>query len=304
MKFAFPKIPRSVVIKLIILILILFSPEIFGQIDTIQLDKINVETKEIKKKERKEKRESDKEYVKGRRFRIGTSFIFGHYKTVTRIESPNGLLGVSLGFEELLGFDDTGVIPKFEFQYSFNRKSAIYAEFFRISRDSRLDVFEGFDWGDIEIPDDAGIVDLYFDTQIWSIGYMYSFINKPHAELSFFANVFVLGVKTGIDYKAENLKDDLDFTAPLPSFGYKFSYEILKRTRFGGSHSFFFLRIGDYSGTIQSFCLFLDYEIKKWVRLGLAYNDFALNITTEADNYRGIIEYGYKGAGLKMMFIF
>ena len=196
------------------------------------------------------------------------------------------------------------IIPKFDLQHSFTPHSSLYAEYYNISRKSSYDVDEGFDWGDIEIPDEAGIVDVFLNTQIWSVGYMYSFINKPNAEISFFANFFILGLYTGLDQEERDIHNHYRLTAPLPSFGYRFSYEILPKVRFGGTHSFFFLRIGDYSGSINNFKLNLDYRAVKWMSIGLSYTKFDLNVTSEAREFKGIIEYAYNGPGLFLQFVF
>ena len=161
-----------------------------------------------------------------------------------------------------------------------------------------------FDWGDIEVPEDVGEASFFFNTQIWSFGYMYSFINKPDAELSFFANVFILGVNTGLDVENRDIHDRFGITAPLPSFGYRFSYEILPKVRFGGTHSLFFLQIGDYGGTINNVKLNLDYRALKWLSAGISYSKFNLDINAQKKNFKGNIKYAYEGPGLYLQVLF
>lgn len=276
----------------------------FSQSDSMQLVSIKKTNKISKKDKKAEKKRLDREYIQGRRWKITTSYIDANLDSYIQFEGSNGVLGVKLSLEDFLGFKKNKVIPKFDFQYSFNRYSSIYAEYYNIARSSTHDIDEGFDWGDIEIPDDIGVVDLFFNTQIWSVGYMYSFINKPHAELSFFANIFLLGIKTGLDVDRRNIRKRFGITAPLPSFGYRFNYEILPKVRFGGTHSLFFLQISDYGGTINNFKLNLDYRAFKWLSTGISYSRFDLNINAQAKKFKGHIKYAYEGPGLYLQFIF
>jgi len=201
---------------IIIIVIILNTYSSFSQTEPLQKDSIN-QTGKISRKDKKViKKEADKIYLEGRRWKINTSFIAAKLDSYIQFEGPNGILGVKLDLEDQLGFKKNRAIPKFDFQYSFNRHSSLYAEFYNITRSSSLDIDEGFDWGDIEVPDDAGVVDIFVNTRIWSLGYMYSFINKPHAEISLC--VFVL-VKQ--DLSRNNIRNLL--ILPLPCQFWKFN---------------------------------------------------------------------------------
>ena len=280
------------------------TDQLFSQSDSIVQVSETKGSKISKKDKKAEKKRLDKEYMEGRRWRIASSFINASLDSYIQFEGPNGVLGAKLCLEDLLGFEKTKVIPKLDFQYSFNRHSSLYAEYYNIERSSSHNIDEDFDWGDIEVPEDVGNVDVFFNTQIWSFGYMYSFINKPDAELSFFANIFIMGVNTGLDVENRNIHDRFRITAPLPSIGYRFSYEILPKVRFGGTHTFFFLQIGDYGGTINNIKLNLDYRALKWLSAGISYSKFDLEIASEARVFKGTIKYAYQGPGLYLMFLF
>jgi len=279
------------------------TDQLFSQSDSIMQVSEKEENKVSKKDKKAEKKRLDKEYMEGRRWRIASTFISASMDSYIQFEGPDGLLGVKLSLEDRLGFEKSKVIPKLDFQYSFNRHSSLYAEYYNIARKSSFEADEDFDWGDIEVPEGAG-VDLFINTQILSFGYMYSFINKPEAELSFFANIFVLGLSTGLDIDNRDIHDRFRITAPLPSIGYRFSYEILPKVRFGGLHTFFFLQIGDYGGAINNVKLSLDYRALKWLSAGASYSKFNLDIDSEARAFKGAIKYAYQGPGIYLMFLF
>ncbi len=289
---------------LTLIVIFIFINVSFSQTDSTPQDSIN-KTKKIYKKDKKaEKKRLDREYIEGRRWRISSSFINASFDSYIQFMDLNGVLGVKLSLENLLRFEKKSVIPKLDFQYSFNRRSSLYAEYYNIARSSSHNIDEDFDWGDIEVPEDIGVVDLFLNTRIWSLGYMYSFVNKPHAELSFFANIYLLEVETGLDVKRPNIRSRFSITAPLPSIGYRFSFEILPKVRFGGTGSLFFLQIGEYGGNISNIKLNLDYRALKWLSTGISYSKFDLNINAQAKYFQGKIEYTYQGPGLYLQFMF
>ena len=242
--------------------------------------------------------------MKGRRFTINTQVIYARLESYFEVRGPQGVIGARLDFEDFLGFERNKYVPSFDFQYAFTRRSSAYAEYYSIFRNSNFDVLEGFDFGDITIPPNAGKASMFYNTQIWSLGYMYSFINSRTANLSFFFNLFILGVESGIDIEQQNITKRLFFTAPLPSFGYKFNYEIVPKVRFGGSHSFFFLDLENFTGGINNLKLNLDYRALKWLSAGLVYNVFHLDINSMANTLQGTVVYKYKGPGIMLQFIF
>jgi hypothetical protein len=259
----------------------------------------------LTKKERKTlRKQENKTALKGRRI-VGNAVITNaSLNSSFAVVTPGGSVGARIDFEDFLGFPHHYPIAIFDFQYNLTRHSSIYAEYYPIFRSATYDVQEEFDFGDLTIPVDAGKIRAFLNTQIWSAGYMYSFINDPNASLSFFFNLFILGVGTGVDVDSQNIRKRLEFTAPLPSFGYRFMYEILPKVRFGGSHSFFFLELGTFAGSISNFRLSADYRIFSWGSIGISYSTFDLDITSKAESFNGIIEYAYKGPGIYMQFIF
>ena len=171
-------------------LVILFSISISYSIAQSEInDTTNTLTKAEKKVERKR---LNKEALKGRRFIVNATFNYAKFNSEIRVTGPKGVLGATISFEDLLGFDENKFIPSFDAQYSFTRHSAIYAEYYAIFRDATFDITKEFEYGDVIVPEDGGILRAFFNTQIWSVGYMYSFINSEKASLSVFVNFFIL----------------------------------------------------------------------------------------------------------------
>lgn len=275
---------------------------------TIAQDNIEAKadtTKNLSHKEKKaEKKQLNKEALKGQHFEITSFLTLAHMNSRISITGPNGVLGASISLEKFLGFKNNVAVPAFKLKYAFTRRSSIYAEYYNIYRSVKHDGNKEFEFGDIIVPEDIGTIKIYFNTDIWSVGYRYTLINAVKADLSFFFNIFFLRVGTGIDIDKENITKDYAFTAPLPSFGYNFSYEMAKNLYFGASMSFFILELGDFGGFINNTNLSVYYETTKWLKLGLGINYFNLQVNTSEARFKTDIEYSYFGPNIFTGFVF
>lgn len=260
--------------------------------------------KEEKAAKKADQKELNKAALKGNRFEINTFVTWADMNSGIAITGPKGVLGARLSLENFLGFDKYFAVPSFMFKYSFTRRSSIYAEFYNIRRSVNYDLNKVFEFGDITVPIDAGIIKLYFNTAIWSVGYRYSFINSKRANLSFFFNIYVLRIATGLDYDKENIIRNYAFTAPLPSLGYQFSYDMSEKFRFTASTSFFFLELNDFGGFINNSRLSVDYKAFDWLKAGLGFNYFNLQVKTSESAFKTDIEYSYYGPALYTVFVF
>jgi len=286
--------------SILITILSLVNLTLIAQ-NAVQKDTIKVEKTRAQKKA--EKKELNKIALKGQRVEINTLVNFASMNSGLNIYGPNGVLGLNINLESLLGFKKNIAVPIINFTYHLTRHSSIYAEYYNISRSINKEIDIDFDYGDITVPANTSF-EMYVNTQIWSLGYKYSFINTEKANLSFFINFYILGFGTGITSEQSGINERYSLTAPLPSIGYQFKYEIFPKVRFGGYNSIFFLTIGENSGKINNFLLSLDYRILKWLSVGATYSVFYLDINSESDNFEGNIHYEYKGPGVLAQFKF
>jgi hypothetical protein len=257
-----------------------------------------------KAQKKAEKKALNKEALKGNHFEINAFVTWAAMNSGISITGPKGVLGANISLENFLGFEKYIAVPSYMFKYSFTRRSSIYAEFYNIRRSVNYDLNKEFEFGDVNVPADAGNIKLYFNTAIWSVGYRYSFINSKRANLDFFFNIYVLRIATGIDLDKENIIRNYSFTAPLPSLGYHFSYDMSKRFRFIASASFFFLELNDFGGFINNSRLSIDYKALNWLKAGLGFNYFNLQVNTSESTFKTDIEYSYYGPVVYAVFDF
>ena len=251
-----------------------------------------------------ERKKANKEALKGKHIEFTSFVTFANMISGISITGPYGVLGARISLENFLGFKKNVVVPTFKLNYAFTRRSSIYTEYYSIRRSVKHDGNKEFEFGDITVPANIGTIKIYFNTDIWSIGYRYSLIRAEKADLSFFFNIYILRVETGIDIDKENIIRDYAFTAPLPSFGYKFSYEMTKNLYFGASLSLFLLELGDFGGFINDSNLLLYYETTNWLKIGAGINYFVLQVNTSEAKFKTDFKYSYFGPSIFASFSF
>ena len=74
-------------------------------------------------------------------------------------------------------------------------------------------------------------------------------------------------------------------TVPLPSIGVQMNYQILDRLSAEARGDFFYIRAGDFKGSLTEVYAGLEYRLFKHFALGAAYN--FLNINAEDDSVDG-----------------
>ena len=283
------------------LALFISGASIFGQ---AAADTKNISKSDAKAAKKAERKALNKAALKGKHFQITPIITWANLGSEISLTGPNGILGADISLENFLGFKKNVATPSLVLYYSFTRRSSIYAEYYNIYRSVKKDVNKEFEFGDVIIPVDAGEIKLYFNTDIWSVGYRYSLINSKIADLSFFFNIYIMKVGMGIDVDKENIIRNYSFTMPLPSFGFQFSYELAPKFYFGVTMSYFVLNLNDFGGSINNTRITFDYELLKWMHLGLGYSYFELSINTLEPNFRADIKYGYSGPSIFAKFTF
>jgi hypothetical protein len=118
---------------------------------------------------------------------------------------------------------------------------------------------------------------LSFNT--YRLLYNYSFYRSDKAELAFSPGLYMM--KTNFDFvgqaaagattsNAVIVKQQL--TVPLPSVGLIANYNITQKLKFESRYDFFYLSLGNYSGSMFELYAGLEYRIVRHFALGAAYD--------------------------------
>jgi|GEM_PF-1513199 len=237
------------------------------------------------------------------RFNIATVGIYSFLNTNLRFETPGGLLGVQINMEDNLGLDQREFMFVGSFMFNIKKRHYLYGLYYNLPRRSEKVLEQDIEFDTLFIPAGTGIKG-YFNTAVYSLGYMYQVLKEERSELGFYINFYTLTVASGVKSDLGNLNESFRITAPLPNLGLMFKYQLGKRFSLGGNYGFFFLKIGNYKGSINNLSLNINYRIAKWLNMGVGYYVFNLNIEAREKNFTGIIDYTYQGPFIGTSFQF
>jgi hypothetical protein len=241
--------------------------------------------------------------VKRPRIMIQLNGIYTILETNLRFESNSGLLGVKINFEDNLGMDKYRLMPMVNARINVKNKHNIFAMYYGLPRDAYHVTKQDLEFNNKVIPEGTEVYS-YFNTNVYSLGYMYDAVSDARSRLGLFVNFYVLTVATGVSSSSEPLDENFQVTAPLPNFGAQAYYKINDWFGVSGLFSLFFLTIDDFSGSIHTLGGQMDFYLTRWLDAGLGYYLFDLNLEVSKTQFTGLLDYLYKGPYLSLGFRF
>ena len=201
----------------------------------------------------------------------------------TELYTKKNGIGATLNLQELFDMEEKVSVGRVSASYRFNPKHRIEASWYRINSSSSKEISGSFEYDGKTYAAGAN-VDIFLNTDIYKINYVYSAYRTSQLELSFRAGLHITGVKTGISagYNIgtvnENYKNDsLSLTAPLPVVGLGLGYEIIPDLKLSYQIDYFALSYdSSVSGSMTDSILALDYQFNRYVGVGGGINRTAM----------------------------
>jgi hypothetical protein len=219
--------------------------------------------------------------------------------TELRLDSDTGL-GTVVNVENLLGLQDTSNVFRMDAFYRIRPKHRVDFTYYDLTRSSTSQIQGQIDLPNQVIPIDT-VVESNFDIRFLKGGYSYSFLQDDRMDLGLSVGVYVAQVDIGIRATNTNVETQQDVTAPLPVFGLRGDFAITPKLFYKNSLEFFYLKIGDYTGSVIDLNMKLEYNLFKHLGLGVGYNFLGVKIenddSTLAD-FAGNLELDYSGLQL------
>lgn len=224
--------------------------------------------------------------------------------TTVTFELVDGLLNARLGLEKNFGLADRQFFLTGSLVHRFTPRSGIYLKYYGIYRNNRTPATEkDFIFLDDTIPAGSS-VELFFNTQVVSLGYLYALADTPTALFAGYLNVYLMDVSTGL--KAEGLKYEENFglLAPIPELGVIGVFKINSWLQIDSAIGFFALNTGNFDGRLNSLLFQLNFKPKKWFGITLGYEQFIVRVSFPEEAINTAIDYDFKGPSLGVNFLF
>jgi hypothetical protein len=285
-------------------ILFFFAFLIILQVVVGQEKKENLpDTVMAKKAVRKEQRKIARQNLNPH-FRLSFNSTYSFLSTQLRFITPSGLISFQVGLEDNLGLQDKDWIFSSNIVYRITPRSGLFGMYYGLNRNSTFTLKN-----DIYLPNDTikagSFIRPYFNTQVFSIGYLFSILTAEETFLAAYFNLYIMNLKTGIQTNLPIQDFNYHFLVPLPNIGLLMDFKLQKWLHLMGGLGVFFLNdINGLGGNTHEFYVYLSFQPTKWFGVNVGYQEFYVFVREYLDDYNMNIKYDFNGPSMSLKFLF
>ncbi|MGH7216912.1 MAG: hypothetical protein ACREIG_06725 [Nitrospiraceae bacterium] len=214
----------------------------------------------------------DKLMVRG-----GWAYVFGATANVA-VGGPVLGIGTSVDFTNTLGGDTSTDAFRVDGLYRFNDRHAVGFSWYRVGLSGEKSLNQDIQINDQTINAGAS-TQTGLSLNTYRLLYNYSFYRNDKVELGLSPGLYV--IKTNFNFAGQGTINGASGGAtvineqvslPLPSIGFIANYNITPKLQFQSRYDFFYLSIGQYTGSMFEFYAGLEYRLFQHFAMGAAYD--------------------------------
>jgi len=245
-----------------------------------------------------------RDHPSGERFWLMGGAFLPRLDTVVRVDASDGSLGTTIDFESTLGMDKSKSLPVLRGYYRFNKKHRLNFGYMNLQRSglgaSEVDIR----FGDVTFPADLPL-NSFFDIEVYDLAYGYTVKHNEKVDIQLSVGLSLQNIGIGIEGSVVGvLKEETDFTAPLPTFGvagdYAFTDKLLLTGRLGIFAIELDLDSSNIGGSVIDANLYLFHKTFEHLGFGIGYSFFNVDVDYEDDSLDVSADYEYRGPVLLM----
>lgn len=218
-----------------------------------------------------------------------------------------GAAGTEVSFERDLGLADRKTLPALLLGARFGDGWRGEFEYFKLSRSARTNLINGSITVDDTVYPVSASVASQFDSQVYRVGLGYSFLKTPDAELGAVVGLHITGFKVALEgdglvngQPVASKRVTQDKTVPLPTLGVYGTYAFAPHWAASGRVDVLSLKVGEYRGKLLNMQANLLYRFTPNVGLGVGYRYDDYKLKADRTDWRGKLEYQFKGPQVLM----
>ncbi len=224
--------------------------------------------------------------------RGGWAYVFGATANVS-VGGPVVGVGANIDLTNTLGVNSSTDAFRLDGLYRFNDRHAVGLSWYRVGLSGEKSINQ-----DILIRDqtiNAGAAtQTSLSFNIYRLLYNYSFYRNEKVELGISPGLYMM--KTNFNFAAQgNITTsggagvvnstvvNEQLTLPLPSIGLVANYNITPKLQFQSRYDFFYLSVGDYTGSMFEFYAGLEYRFFQHFAMGAAFDRLTAGLKGNGD---------------------
>lgn len=216
------------------------------------------------------------------------------FNTRVRVDSSSGLLGTVLDFEETLQVENSVNVARLDGYYRFKPNHRVDFAYFKFDRTGIVTLQQDVRFED-ETFSAGSRVDSLIDSEVYKLGYSYSFIHVSQFEFGVGAGLHITNKKISLEAPDFAQEEVVDATSPLPVVGFRGEFAFTPKLSISGSAEYFLLTTDEYKGSFTDFLLALEHQTFANVGFGLAFNRINFDLEADYSDLRGEVKIAYNG---------
>jgi hypothetical protein len=247
----------------------------------------------------------------GERLQIGVAGYKPRLDTTVVIGDKTEAVGTRVSFEENLNLDSEKSTALINGAWRFFKRHSLTVDYFALNRSSfepasGSTIFVGDIELDVKLP-----IESFFDVEVFDLAYSYSLLFDERKELSLGIGLSLQKFKFGLrgvpvdigggTVPLDELFDErVEITAPLPTFDIGYTYAFNDKWLIDANLGYLALSLQldndeDLSGRIISSDVSVRWKAFKYAGFRLGYQLFDVNVDYEKRQFKGELDYKYKG---------
>jgi len=231
---------------------------------------------------------TDKLMIRG-----GWAYVWGATANVS-VGGPALGIGTNIDLTNTLGVNTSTDAFRLDGLYRFNDRHAIGLSWYRVGLSGEKSTNEQIQIRD-QIVAAGAATQTSLSFNIYRLLYNYSFYRNEKVELGVSPGLYMM--KTNFNFAAQGTITagsgapvagsstvvNEQLTLPLPSIGLVANYNITPKLQFQSRYDFFYLTVGDYTGTMFEFYAGLEYRFFKHFAMGAAFDRLTAGLKGSGD---------------------
>jgi len=209
--------------------------------------------------------------------------------------------GTEFDWENTFGIGDATRF-RVDGQWRFAERHKLRFLWFKNSNTRSKKFEQDIEWNGVVYPVSAKVKGE-FDFDIYELAYEYSFLRRDTYEINGSIGLHYTELGLALTAKAEasggaleaDLKESASVGAPLPVIGLRGMWVLPHDFVVDATAQFFALSIDQYDGHLTDYKIALTWQPKKWLGIGVGYNQFGVDVDVDEGDFKGTLDWTYRG---------
>jgi hypothetical protein len=234
------------------------------------------------------------------RFRVTVGAFRPSINSNIRLDSSTLLAGTSVDLEDDLALEDSSTLLSVEGIWRITKRFSIEGSYFELGRSGSSTLNQQLDFGNQTFALNAD-VDTALNTDIASLALQYSFWHGEKLDLAASVGAYLMRIEASMDSTSPaGISESFSGDSPLPLIGLRAAYNFTSWMSLDLKGRYFGANIADVDGSMTNLLAGLQFSPFEHLGLGIGYEYFEIDITSENPDLPGKFLIEYSGPKLYM----